>query len=84
MVNSPQVQAGNINGTAAGASWPDPGRGDNQILPGYGASPPTAPTSGEDAKTPKRVPEHEPWQGHESLNPTEVTVDKTEAEKVEE
>ena len=33
---------------------------------------------------PKRIPEHEPWQGHESLNPTEVTVDKTEAEKVEE
>jgi len=78
MVNSPQVQAGNINGTAAGASWPDPGKGDNQILPGYGASPPTAPTSAEDAKTPKRVPEHEPWQGHESIDPTLHTPDKTD------
>ena len=79
MVNTPMVQAGNVNGTAAGASWPNPGA--YQQLGGYGASPPTAPTSAQDAndaKTPKRVPEHEPWQGHESIDPTLHTIDKTD------
>lgn len=28
---------------------------------------------------PKRVPQHEPWNGHENWNPPEVTPDKTEA-----
>lgn len=32
------------------------------------------------AKFPKRVPQHEPWDGHENWNPPEVEPDKTEAE----
>ena len=31
------------------------------------------------AKFPQRVPQHEPWQGHESWNPLETAPDKTEA-----
>jgi hypothetical protein len=34
------------------------------------------------ASVPVRVPQHEPWEGHENLNPQEVTPDKTQA-KVE-
>jgi|TARA_X000000950_G_scaffold146324_1_gene180763 hypothetical protein len=30
-----------------------------------------------DATSPNRVPQHEPWQGHENLNPAEFTPDKT-------
>jgi len=78
LVNVPSLQAGNVNGTAAGTSWPDPGRGDNQILPGYGASPPTAPATAEEAKTPKRVPLHEPWGFHENSQPSAFTPDNTD------
>ena len=79
MVNTPMVQAGNVNGTAAGASWPNPGG--YQRLGGYGASAPTAPTSAQDAndaKTPKRVPEHEPWGFHENRQPSAFTPDNTD------
>lgn len=31
------------------------------------------------AKFPQRVPQHEPWFGHENWNPPETTPDKTEA-----
>lgn len=31
------------------------------------------------AKFPQRVPQHEPWQGHENWNPLETAPDKTEA-----
>ena len=31
------------------------------------------------AKFPFRVPQHEPWSGHENWNPSESTPDKTEA-----
>ena len=34
------------------------------------------PTEAESAKIPTRVPEHEPWEGHENWNPEAVTVDK--------
>ncbi len=80
MVNVPTLQAGNVNGTGAGSPWPN--SGPNQILPGYGASPPTAPTSAEDAKTPQRIPSHEPWDGHENVDPTLHTPDKTDSSTV--
>jgi hypothetical protein len=31
------------------------------------------------AKFPQRVPQHEPWNGHENWNPIETAPDKTEA-----
>jgi hypothetical protein len=31
------------------------------------------------ADTPNRIPQHEPWDGHENLNPKEHTPDKTRA-----
>ena len=31
------------------------------------------------SKFPQRVPQHEPWQGHENWNPLETAPDKTEA-----
>jgi hypothetical protein len=31
------------------------------------------------AKFPQRIPQHEPWNGHENLNPLETAPDKTEA-----
>ena len=31
------------------------------------------------AKFPQRIPQHEPWQGHENWNPVETAPDKTEA-----
>ena len=80
MVNSPQVQAGNVNGVSAGSPWQN--SGPNQILGGYGASAPTAPTSAEDAKTPQRIPGHEPWDGHENADPTLHTPDKTDSSTV--
>ena len=33
--------------------------------------------SAEEAKKPTRFPEHEPWGGHESGDPTQYTPDKT-------
>ena len=33
------------------------------------------------AAFPQRVPQHEPWKGHENWNPPEVTPDKTEAKE---
>lgn len=35
------------------------------------------------AKFPQRVPQHEPWQGHENWNPLETAPDKTEAVETE-
>jgi len=32
------------------------------------------------AYSPLRTPQHEPWYGHENLNPTEFTPDKTDAD----
>tara|TARA_B100001057_G_scaffold500701_1_gene617258 strand:- start:7578 stop:9122 length:1545 start_codon:yes stop_codon:yes gene_type:complete len=80
MVNVPTLQAGNVNGTGAGSPWPN--SGPNQILPGYGASAPTAPTAAIDAKTPQRIPGHEPWDGHENIDPTLHTPDKTDSSTV--
>ena len=42
---------------------------------------PDAPEAAEavKAKFPQRVPQHEPWQGHENWNPLETAPDKTEA-----
>ncbi len=80
MVNTPTLQAGNVNGTGAGSAWPN--AGPSQILPGYGASAPTAPTAAIDAKIPQRVPSHEPWDGHENIDPTLHTPDKTDSSTV--
>jgi len=35
------------------------------------------------AKFPQRVPQHEPWQGHENWNPLETAPDKTQAVETE-
>ena len=43
------------------------------------ASAATQATVAVSAKFPQRVPQHEPWKGHENWNPPAVTPDKTEA-----
>jgi len=54
-----------MNGPAAAASEPAP-EASESVLP-------------LKAKFPQRVPQHEPWQGHENWNPLETAPDKTEA-----
>lgn len=75
-VNAGSLDAGSVNGTAAGSSWTDLPGSDDQILGSFSAGSATEPTV---ASKPIRVPAHEPWPGHENLNPTEFTPDKTVA-----
>lgn len=66
--NTGSLQAGSVNGTAAGSPWDDSdgnGGTDNQKLGSFSAASPTAPTA---ALPSARVPEHEPWAGHENLH----------------
>ena len=62
--NTGSLSAGSVNGTSAGASWGDIGGSDNQILGSHSSASPTVPTA---AIPSARVPEHEPWAGHENL-----------------
>lgn len=66
-INTGTLSAGSVNGTAAGTAWADTdglGSTDNQKLGSHSAASPTTPTS---AIPSQRVPEHEPWAGHENL-----------------
>jgi len=45
--------------------------------PASTAGSPGGASPAEDAKKPTRFPEHEPWSGHESGDPTQYTPDKT-------
>ena len=58
--------------TAGGTVWIDGGP-DVQLNGGNAAE------AALKAHFPQRVPQHEPWQGHESWNPLETAPDKTEA-----
>lgn len=60
--NTGALSAGSVNGTSAGASWGSPGS--NQVLGSHSSASPTVPTA---AIPSARVPEHEPWAGHENL-----------------
>ena len=62
--NTGSLSAGSVNGTSAGSSWTDRPGSDDQILGSHSSASPTAPTS---AVPSQRVPEHEPWAGHENL-----------------
>ena len=61
--------------TSGGTVWIDGGP-DVQLNGGESAAEATLPLK---AKFPKRVPQHEPWDGHENWNPPETLPDKTEA-----
>jgi len=61
--------------TAGGTAWID---GNPDVQLNGGASAAEAEVSIK-AKFPQRVPQHEPWQGHENWNPPETEPDKTEA-----
>ena len=58
--------------TAGGTAWIDGGP-DVQLNGGGSAA------EAVKAKFPFRVPQHEPWDGHENWNPSETAPDKTEA-----
>jgi len=58
--------------TAGGTAFID---GGPEVRLNEGVSAATAVKS----KFPQRVPQHEPWQGHENWNPLETAPDKTEA-----
>jgi len=58
--------------TAGGTAWID--GGPDVQLNGGGAA-----TEAIKASFPQRVPQHEPWNGHENWNPPETEPEKTEA-----
>ena len=58
--------------TAGGTVWIDGGP-DVQLNGGNAA------TEAEKAFFPQRVPQHEPWNGHENWNPPEVEPEKTDS-----
>jgi len=95
-----KLKAGIINNTVAGLAWQDKPGSDNQILSDFsfsysGGSPGQAATAkeanefedGDKALYPKRIPLHEPWKGHENLDPKSFIPDETlagESERPEE
>ena len=86
-INAGSLNAGSVNGTAAGTAWSDTdglGSTDNQKLGSYNASSATSPSAATAANVPTRVPQHEPWLGHENLNPAAFTPDNTDGSVEEE
>ncbi len=69
---SGSLATGSINGTSAGSPWQDTdglGNTDNQKFGSYSGNP-TAPSSAAAAEPSARIPQMEPWAGHENLHNT--------------
>jgi len=69
---SGNIKSGLIDGKITHAQQLDP---DESSLP----EAPAGPAAAIIANIPVRVPQHEPWVGHENLDPTLCTIDKTKA-----
>lgn len=71
-INSSKIN-GEITHAATANHAVDSGHGGSYSPPGA----PGAPAGAGAASIPSRVPEHEPWIGHENLSPLDFTPDKT-------